>query len=182
MTEIWKDIKGYEGLYQVSNLGRVKRLKRAVRNNVYGGMRIVDEKILSATDNGHGYKLIGLRKDGGRKNHYVHRLVATAFIDNPHDFHYVNHIDRDRSNNVVDNLEWCTQLENISHSVENMKKRKSESRVTNTGEKYISRRLEHGKHTRYRVNIRSIGVSKTFKTLDEAIRYRNEVMQSWQNQ
>lgn len=178
MREVWRDINGYEGLYQVSNLGRVKRLERIVRNNVYGGMRIVDEKILSATDNGHGYKIIGLRKDGRRKNHYVHRLVATAFIDNPHDFHYVNHLDRDRANNIADNLEWCTQLENVAHSIDNLRKRKPKSRATNTGEKYITERVERNKHTRYRVYIRSISICKSFKTLDEAIRYRNEVMQS----
>jgi hypothetical protein len=180
--EIWRDIKGYEGLYQVSNLGRVKRLQKAVRNNNYGGMRIVTEKILSATDNGNGYRIVGLRKDGSRKNHYVHRLVATAFIENPHEFHYVNHLDRNRSNNVADNLEWCTQLDNVAHSIENLRKRKTKSRATNTGEKYISRRMSRRGKEYYRVNIRFARVDKNFKTIAEAIQYRNEVMQKWQSQ
>lgn len=180
--ELWKDIKGYEGLYKVSNLGRVKRLQKTVRNNIYGGVRIVTEKILSPTDNGHGYKIIGLRKDGSRKNHYVHRLVASAFIDNPHEFHYVNHLDRDRANNVVVNLEWCEQEENVRYSSEMMKKPKANCKATNTGEKYIHRHLEHGKHIRYRVVIKRMRVDRSFKTLDEAIWYRNEVMQKWQSQ
>jgi hypothetical protein len=182
MMEIWKDIKGYEGSYQISNLGRVKRLQGTVRNNIYGGMRIVTEKILSPTDNGHGYKLVGLRKDGRRKNHYVHRLVATAFIDNPHSFQYVNHLDRDRANNIAGNLEWCTQLDNVAYAAENMKKQKTECRATNTGEKYISLRMSRGGKEYYRVNIRFARADKSFKTIAEAIRYRNEVMQKWQSQ
>jgi hypothetical protein len=180
--EIWKAIKGYEEIYLVSNLGRVKRLQRTVKNNIYGGMRIVSEKILSPTDNGHGYKLVGLRKDGSRKNHYVHRLVATAFIDNPSEFHYVNHLDRDRANNISTNLEWCEQDENVKYSSVMMKKPKTTCKASNTGEKYIHRYLEHGKLIKYRVVIKSMRVYRCFKTLDEAIQYRNEVMQKWQSQ
>jgi hypothetical protein len=180
--EIWKDIKGYEGSYQISNFGRVKRLQRTVRNNIYGGMRIVTEKILSATDNGNGYKFVGLRKDGSRKNHYVHRLVATAFIDNPNEFHYVNHLDRDRANNIVGNLEWCEQDENVRYSSEMMKKPKATCKSTNTGEKYVSIRTSRGGKEYYRVNIRLARADKSFKTITEAIKYRNEVMQKWQSQ
>lgn len=145
-------------------------------------MRIVAEKILSPTDNGCGYKLVGLRKDGSRKNHYVHRLVATAFIDNPSECHYVNHLDRDRANNVASNLEWCEQDENVRYSSEMMKKPKTTCKASNTSEKYIHKYLEHGKHIRYRVVIKSIRVFRSFKTIDEAIQYRNEVMQKWQSQ
>ena len=180
--EVWKDIKGYEGLYQVSNLGRVKSIERVVRNNNFGGERTVQEKILSPTDNGHGYKIVFLRKDGKRKNHYVHRLVAMAHIDNPLGLQYVNHLDYDTSNNSAKNLEWCTQKDNIRHSTNRMRKPKSKCKTSNTGEKYISRRLDHGKNIRYRVIIESIGVSKYFINFDDAVRYRNEVMQLWQNQ
>ena len=122
--------------------------------------------------------VVSLRKDGKRKNHYIHRLVAEAFIENPDNKPNVNHRDYNTKNNYVGNLEWCTQKENASHSAEHMKKPKSVCRITNTGEKYISQRTEHGKFIRYRVTIRPLGVDKWFKTLDDAIQYRNEVMQS----
>lgn len=72
MTEIWKDIKGYEGLYQISNFGRVKSLARYVVNNKNGGKRLMEETLLYPSDNGNGYKIIGLRKSKVRKNHYIH--------------------------------------------------------------------------------------------------------------
>ena len=78
MQEIFKDIKGYEGLYQISNIGRVKAL--VFRN---GTTLKEKEKLLNPTDNGNGYLIIGLSKGGKKKNFYIHRLVAETFIDNP---------------------------------------------------------------------------------------------------
>lgn len=112
MEEIWKDIKGYEGLYQVSNLGRVKSLKR----KVYAGrnrLRWQYERIMSNNkSNGNGYLIVSLNKESKDKNKYIHRLVAEAFIPNPNNYLYVNHKDENRKNNKVDNLEWCTALYN----------------------------------------------------------------------
>lgn len=103
MKEIWKDIKGYEGFYQVSNLGRVKSLERVTINN-----RIVHERILKLKRDRSGYKRCCLCKDRNRKFFGVHRLVAEAFIPNVNNYPVVNHKDEVKDNNIVDNLEWCT--------------------------------------------------------------------------
>ena len=105
MIEIWKDIKGYEGLYQVSNLGRVKRLehKRYDRN------QILKERIIKTTYPKNGwYPYLSLCRNGIYKNHNIHRLVAEAFIPNPNKYPIINHIDGNKQNNSLDNLEWCT--------------------------------------------------------------------------
>lgn len=167
--ENWKDVAGYEGLYQVSNLGRVKSLERVVINNKYGGKRIVQESIVQATDNGHGYKIVGLHRERKRKNFYVHRLVASAFAPNPDRLTYINHIDYDRGNNNADNLEWCTQKQNTQYSSDRMKKPKSHCRPSNTGHKYIG--LRNG---RYRV-CAPHKTDKTFASLEEALAYRGVV-------
>lgn len=116
MEEIWKDIDGYEGLYQVSNLGRVRSLDRVV---VYSNGRecLHKGKIINNHDNGHGYRYITLTNGGKRKNHYVHRIVAEAFIINEDCLPEVNHIDNDRSNNDITNLEWCSKKENMNHMI-----------------------------------------------------------------
>ena len=99
MTEIWKDIPGYEGLYQVSNLGQVRTLN-------YRKSR--KPKILLCEVDPKGYKRIQLSK-GGKGTHYlIHRLVAICFIENPENLPIINHKDEDPSNNRIDNLEWCS--------------------------------------------------------------------------
>lgn len=113
--EIWKDIKGYEGLYQVSNLGNVKSLSRKVCN--YRGCHISKEKILRPGVH-QGYERVVLTKNGIRSTKKVHRLVATAFLGEEKDLS-VNHIDSNRSNNRIENLEWVTHLENIQHARKN---------------------------------------------------------------
>lgn len=110
MKEIWKDISGYESIYQVSNLGRVKRI---VFKN--GTTEKLKEKVLKPSDNGKGYKIVGLCKNGKIKNHYIHRLVAEAFIPNPNNYEEVNHKDFNKDNNIIDNLEWVTPLQNTRH-------------------------------------------------------------------
>lgn len=119
-VEIWKDIKGYDGLYQISNLGRVKSLERYRKGNG-GSLTIVKETILKQSKNNKGYYRVELCKQGIRKPFSVHRLVADAFIENSHDKPEVNHIDEDKSNNNADNLEWCTSKENINHGTHNQK-------------------------------------------------------------
>ena len=119
MEEVWKDIKGYEGLYQVSNLGNIKRLERIMENRgTYSGLYKIKESILKPRENKdrNGYYEISLRKDGTEKRFKVHRLVAYAFIDNPYNKPEVNHIDGNKSNNCAYNLEWMTSKENKEHA------------------------------------------------------------------
>lgn len=110
MEEIWKDIEGYEGLYQVSNLGRVKSLGNGKSNNS-------KERIKKQTNtNTRGYLQVQLSKDGSKKMFLVHRLVASAFIPNPNDLETVNHKDENKENNSVKNLEWMTNKDNKTYS------------------------------------------------------------------
>ena len=114
MEEKFKDIEGYEGLYQVSNLGRVKSLERYIKISS-GGIKKIKETILKfSTRNGYSIVMIYKNKKGYRKS--VNRLVAETFIPNFKNKPQVNHIDGNKLNNVVENLEWCTQKENIEHS------------------------------------------------------------------
>ena len=103
--EIWKDIRDYEGVYQISNLGKVKSLARKVSN----GHALIDleERLLTPNTLAKGYFQVTLYKGKKRKCFQVHRLVAGAFIENPGNYPQVNHIDGNKQNNVVDNLEWC---------------------------------------------------------------------------
>ena len=126
-NEIWVDIKGYEGLYQVSNMGRVKSLKRYVPNKKYGenGQMIVHGMILNPIFNHYRYYVVGLRKNAKTKTSVIHRLVAIHFIPNPENKPEVNHIGKDEFGkiNKLDNraisLEWATGKENINHAFDN---------------------------------------------------------------
>lgn len=113
MQEIWKDIKDYEGLYQISNLGRVKSVGRIVKRGT--NFKPVCERVLKMGDK-DGYKYVILSKSGKTKTGWVHRLVAQAFIPNPDNLPCINHKDENPSNNVVNNLEWCTHSYNNSYN------------------------------------------------------------------
>lgn len=114
--EIWKDIGGYEGLYQVSNLGRVRSLDRMVGDR-WGGKRLYKGKIMKTPLNSDGYCCVDLCKENKRKTYRVNRLVAIAFIknDDPINKIFVNHKDEDRANNYANNLEWCTPEYNSNY-------------------------------------------------------------------
>lgn len=115
--EEWKDVVGYEGYYQVSNYGRVKSIQRSVWNGK--GYFINNGKILKQAKNKKGYPIVYLSKNAKQKTITVHRLVALAFISNPQNKPQVNHIDGNKKNNNVSNLEWCSNQENQLHAVIN---------------------------------------------------------------
>lgn len=114
--EVWKDIQGYEGLYQVSNQGRVKSLERRTQT------RVCHEKIMNSQFDTR-YLFVRLSKDGKKRNLLIHRLVANEFIPNRDGCPYVNHINGKKTDNRVENLEWCTPSENTVHAIVNDIKR-----------------------------------------------------------
>lgn len=111
--EIWRDIPGYEGYYQVSNFGRVKSLSRKVYNR--GGFHISKDRILKQQLRKDRYYNVHLLKEGVKKIFFVHRLVALAFIPNPNNYPDINHKDENPANNCVNNLEWCTEKYNMNY-------------------------------------------------------------------
>lgn len=111
--ERWKDVKGYEGYYKISDAGRVKSLERTYKTK--HSFRVVPEKMRTLTDV-HGYLYCTLWKDGNHKRFAIHRMVAEAFIPNPDGLPQVNHLDGDKHNNNVFNLEWCNQSRNNKHA------------------------------------------------------------------
>lgn len=118
--EEYRDIKGFEGLYQVSNLGNVKSLERKVWcSRGRGYYKTIPEKIMKTYDNGYGYLFVYLTKDGEQEKCYIHRLVAEAFLENPENLPEVNHISEDKEDNRVSNLEWCSSKYNCNHGTRN---------------------------------------------------------------
>ena len=161
----WKDIIGFEGKYQVSDTGKVRSLWR-YKPSGRGKYTTREDSIqeLKSIDS-NGYKIVILMENGKRNRRYIHRLVAEAFIPNPESKPNVNHRDFNPSNNSVNNLEWCTQKENVDYSICNFPKRKNCK--TNCGEPHIHK-------TKYETFLVRLGnPTRTFKTLDEAIIYRD---------
>lgn len=117
MNCIWKDIEGFEGLYQVSNIGKIKSL--------------YTNKETFGSPHSHGYKIVSLTKNKKHSKRYIHRLVADAFIPNPDNKPQVNHIDGDKTNNCVKNLEWSNNSENNKHSYRILGNRKQSKKVKN---------------------------------------------------
>lgn len=107
MKEIYKEIEGYEGLYEVSNLGNVKSL--------------ISNKILKPIKDKDCYLFVGLYQQGKLKHHRVHRLVAEAFIENPNNLTEINHKDENKQNNTIENLEWCTREYNLAYGTHNQR-------------------------------------------------------------
>lgn len=112
MKEIWKPVVGYEGLYEVSNLGKVKSLPRKYFNR----NRYTKEQILSTWVDAYGYKRVKLTNKTDGKSTKIHRILCEAFLPNPENKPYINHKDGNKLNNSLENLEWCTPAENIQHA------------------------------------------------------------------
>ena len=107
INEIWKPVVGYEGLYECSNMGRVKSVDRYVSHRYDGEFQFIKGRIRKTKLNNWGYEMLSLCKDGKEKTCLVHRIIAEAFLPNPYNLPEVNHKDECKTNNCVDNLEWC---------------------------------------------------------------------------
>lgn len=135
--EEWRDIPGYEGLYQVSNTGHVKSLDRKCGNNHIYKSRMITERVKNH------YLQVQLYKNSQMKNCNVHRLVALAFIPNPENKPTVNHIDENKLNNSVDNLEWATHKENTNYGTA-PQRRVTHRNYAAIRKKVIKTNKEHG--------------------------------------
>lgn len=167
--EEWRELPGYDGRYQVSNLGNFRSVStnRCIHGRLTPIRRI---KNLSLIDNGNGYLYVSISNGRKRKNVYIHRAVAEAFIPKEEGKNVVNHKDFNKKNNCVENLEWCSPKQNVQYSSHRMKKPKSICRCTNTGEKYIT--LKKGK---YVFQIRG-KIYKTFSDLSVAKKFKEMIL------
>lgn len=156
--EQWIDIEGYEGLYQVSNLGSIRSLYRfnKAQNRLYKG------KIRTLCFDRRGYNILVLCKEGTQKTFKVHRLVAHHFITNTNNKTEVNHIDGDKTNNHVNNLEWCTPSENVKHSY------KIGIQEAHKGEAHINAKLTNEQAQ----EIRNLKNSKSYSMTELAYMYK----------
>lgn len=121
--EIWKSIQDYEGIYECSSLGRIRSLDRYVLDSKRQIYFFVKGCELKPRKNKNGYLQVSLNKKGKRKMAYVHRIIAETFLEKIKDKNTINHIDGDKNNNCVDNLEWCTYSENNKHSYKELNRR-----------------------------------------------------------
>lgn len=137
-NELWKDIEGYEGYYQVSSLGRVKSLDRidATGRKLKG--RILKPTLtIPSKKYKDGYFTVALSIGGKIKRHKVHRLVAKAFIPNPNNFPEVNHKDENKINNNINNLEWCNKIYNCNYGTRNERANKTKEQKHSDNKKII---------------------------------------------
>ena len=178
--EVWRWIEGHEGLYMVSNLGRVMSVPTVSQRGGHKyrkpGMEIKPQ------DNGRGYKFVALYKDGSQLLMTVHRLVASAFLENPEEKPDVNHKDGDKANNKVDNLEWVTKSENMRHASEILHVMGSNRRFC--GEEILAiredKRTEREIAETYGVAqsvINRIRLGRTYKSFDGEVRPRGRERQ-----
>lgn len=167
--ETWKPVIGYEGIYEISNTGLVKSLSRNKHcGHEMSKPQITKERILTIRTDRLGYTRVKLSKNGVSKLLYLHRLIAKAFIENPKSSKEVNHIDGDKSNNEISNLEWCTRSENLKHAFKNGLKRAKKGEENNkaklnvTEVKEIRKLYNTGKYTQ-------VNIAKTFNVTSATI-------------
>lgn len=144
MNEIWKDVLGYEGLYEVSSLGRIRSSKDKTTHSDYHGTRKWKQRIFKQKTDKNGYKRVTLYKNRSPKDFLVHRLVAIAFIPKVEGKELINHIDCNPGNNYVSNLEWCDYSENLAHAYKNRLNQSNDiiillNKITNTPKVFISK-------------------------------------------
>ena len=128
MEEIWKDVKGYEELYQVSNYGQIRSVDRTVGYRYKGKQRIYKGRMLKQVVR-NGYLSVSLSKENKLKQKNIHRLVAEAFLPNPFNLPVINHIDENKKNNMVSNLEWCSCAYNTNYGSGRKKQAESQQKV-----------------------------------------------------
>lgn len=167
INEIWKNIPGYEGLYQVSTSGRIKSLKR-YRTTKSGGVCEVKERILSSRVC-NKYYYITLHKNGVMTTYQVHTLVAKTFIPNPLNYPCVNHKDENKLNNSVENLEWCTSKYNANYGTRNEKISKSKF-------KKIAQCDLNGNilYIFYSIKDAALSINKSYRTISNCCRGRQK--------
>lgn len=130
-TEIWKDVKDFEGLYQISSFGRVKSLERITKDYMHTNGVHKKERILMQKTSAAGYKIVCLSKKHKNYHLLVHRMVAQAFVPNPRNLPVVNHKDENKQNNNVQNIEWCSHKYNLSYNNLHLRRIKK-TKKTNT--------------------------------------------------
>ncbi|MES2620168.1 MAG: NUMOD4 domain-containing protein [Bacteroidota bacterium] len=163
--EIFKDIKGYEGFYQVSNLGTVRSIERKYIDSK-GVQKRRSGKVLSPFKTRCGYLLVIVSKEGIAIKYSIHRLVAETFINKVDKRECVNHIDGNKQNNAVDNLEWCSHSENIKHAFRTGLKKPSMHRVGKKNE-------QNGKSVRIQQLTKDGLLIKEYPSISEAARQLN---------
>ena len=170
LNEVWKPVKGFEGLYEVSNLGNVRSVDRYVMN----GNRccLLKGKPRKPYYKSDGYLKITLSKNKKGKNYSVHRLVAEAFIPNPNDLPFIDHINTIRDDNKVENLQWCTQKENCNNP---LTREHNKNRPKEVQEKRLAtKRKNQSYHCEIPVYyIDEQGKKISFKSMSEAQRQTN---------
>lgn len=165
--EIWKDVVGYEGIYQVSNFGNVKSLDKIVFNNGSRRYNNIKGRVLSQNKtNGNGYRIVSLNNNGCSKNYYIHRLVASSFLENKNSFKYINHKDENKLNNNIDNLEWCDAKYNANYGTSRERARQKLLNNKSTSKQVSS----HDRNT--------MELIKTFPSISEASRQLNCAVQN----
>lgn len=156
MAEQWKPIKGFEGFYEVSDLGNVRSLNRPWKDG-WGNPCIKWGRTLKPQPNSRGYKRVELKANGKTERHFVHRLVAIAFIENPNNLPVVNHKDFNIVNNCADNLEWTTQNGNYQYSFERgrfertaaWKAKQKETMLKKTGKAVVGTNQQTGEKIKF---------------------------------
>lgn len=159
--EIWKDIEDFEGLYQISNYGRVKSFPRHVGNG--RARRMLTKRILAPAVNRNGYYNVVLSNNAINKTKSVHRLIAIAFIPNPENKPFINHIDGIKTNNDISNLEWVTCSENHKHAYDVLNRKRNQPQLGKKGAKC------HASIVRYLYNLEGELIREFESARDAAI-------------